>query len=155
VFHNSTILVGEIKCRDRTLCKFLSRDLAHQTEPEEQFYTNTRLIVSQNVRTIPASAEEQSFKFSIKVVNKTAAIAVQFAKCILLHAYSRTIVAPSCASTNKNFILLVYMGVGSGGQEGRGPLDFHTWYKYRRLFSLPLPFWKFFCRRPCLFSKLA
>jgi len=26
------------------------------------------------------------------------------ANCILLHAYSRTTAAPSCASTNKNFI---------------------------------------------------
>jgi len=31
--------------------------------------------------------QEQSLKFSIKVVNNTAAAAVQFAKCILLHAY--------------------------------------------------------------------
>jgi len=36
-------------------------------------------------------------------VNKTVASAVQFAKCILLHAYSRN-AAPSCASTNKSFI---------------------------------------------------
>jgi len=56
------------------------------------------------LRTFPASAEEQSLKFSIKVVNKTAWSDAQFAKCILLHAYSHTIAAPSCASTNKNFI---------------------------------------------------
>jgi len=31
-----------------------------------------KLIFAQNLRTIPASAEEQSLKFSIKVVNKTA-----------------------------------------------------------------------------------
>jgi len=37
-------------------------------------------------------------------LNKTVAIAAQLAKCILLHAYSRTIAVPSCASTNKNFI---------------------------------------------------
>jgi len=36
-------------------------------------------------------------------VNRTAASAAQFAKCILRHAYSRTIAAPSCASTNNNF----------------------------------------------------
>jgi len=36
-------------------------------------------------------------------VNKTTSTA-QFAKCILLHAYSRTTAAPSCACTNKNFI---------------------------------------------------
>jgi len=59
-----------------------------------------RLIFAQNLRTIPSSAEEQRLKFSIKVVNKTAAFAVQFAKCILLHAYSCT--TASCASTNKN-----------------------------------------------------
>jgi len=29
-----------------------------------------RLIFAQNLRTIPASAEEQSLKFAIKVVNK-------------------------------------------------------------------------------------
>jgi len=34
-------------------------------------------------------------------VNKTAASAAQFANCILLHAYSRTTAAPSCASTTK------------------------------------------------------
>jgi len=41
-------------------------------------------------------------------VNKTAASATQLAKCILLHAYSRTFVqllAPSCVWTNKNFSL--------------------------------------------------
>jgi len=37
-------------------------------------------------------------------VNKTAASEPQLEKCILLPAYSRTAVAPSCASTNKNFI---------------------------------------------------
>jgi len=39
-------------------------------------------------------------------VNKIAASATQLAKCILLHAYSRTIAASSWASTNKNFIQL-------------------------------------------------
>jgi len=63
-----------------------------------------RLIIAQNLRTILALAEEQSPKFSVKAVNKTAASAAQFAKCILLHAYSLTAAAPSCASTNKNFI---------------------------------------------------
>jgi len=37
-------------------------------------------------------------------VNKIAASTAQFAKCILLHAYSRTTATPSCASTSKNFI---------------------------------------------------
>jgi len=40
-------------------------------------------------------------------VNKTAASAAQLAKCILLHAYSRTTAVSSCASTNKNFISLI------------------------------------------------
>jgi len=36
-------------------------------------------------------------------VNKTVA-AAQLANCILLHAYSRAIIAaPSCTNTNKNF----------------------------------------------------
>jgi len=70
-------------------------------------YKNMRFIFAQNLKTIIALAEEQSFKFSIKVVYKTAASAAQFAKCILLHAYSRTIAAPSCTSTNKNFTLLI------------------------------------------------
>jgi len=39
-------------------------------------------------------------------VNKTAAIAASLAKRILLHASARTNVAPSCARSNKNFILL-------------------------------------------------
>jgi len=37
-------------------------------------------------------------------VNKTAASARQSAMCILLHTYSRTTAALSCARTNKNFI---------------------------------------------------
>jgi len=37
-------------------------------------------------------------------VSKTAASDAQFAKCILLHAFSRTSAVPSCMSTNKNFI---------------------------------------------------
>jgi len=42
---------------------------------------------AQNLRTIPASAAEQSCKFSVKVVNKTAVLrAAQLANCILLHA---------------------------------------------------------------------
>jgi len=37
-------------------------------------------------------------------VNKTAASAAQFAKCIFLHIYSRTTTtATSCASTKRNF----------------------------------------------------
>jgi len=37
-------------------------------------------------------------------MNKIAASVAQFAKWILLHAYSHTIAAPSCARTYKNFI---------------------------------------------------
>jgi len=37
-------------------------------------------------------------------VNKTAASAAQFAKCFLLHGYSRKTAAPSYTSTNKNFM---------------------------------------------------
>jgi len=39
-------------------------------------------------------------------VNKTATSAAPLAKCILLHASASTSVAPSCARTNRNFILL-------------------------------------------------
>jgi len=39
-------------------------------------------------------------------VNKTASSAAQLAKRILLHASTRTAVAPSCMKINKNFILL-------------------------------------------------
>jgi len=70
-----------------------------------------RLLFAQNLRTKqkklktnPTSAKELSLKFSIKVVNKIAASAAQFTMCNCLHAYSRTTLAPSCASTNKNFI---------------------------------------------------
>jgi len=38
-------------------------------------------------------------------MNKTAASATQFAKCILFHTDSRSTAAPSCARTNKNYIL--------------------------------------------------
>jgi len=41
------------------------------------------------LRTIQPQQKEQSLKFSVKEVNKTAASAVQLTKCILLHAYSR------------------------------------------------------------------
>jgi len=37
-------------------------------------------------------------------VNKAATSAAQITKSILLQAYSRTITAPSCTSTNKNVI---------------------------------------------------
>jgi len=63
----------------------------YNTVLKEQFYKNTRLIFAQKfkkkLRTIPASAEKQILKFSIKVVNKTVASATQFAKCNLLHTY--------------------------------------------------------------------
>jgi len=39
-------------------------------------------------------------------VNKTAASAAPLAKCILLHASLRSTVVPSCARTNKNYLLL-------------------------------------------------
>jgi len=39
-------------------------------------------------------------------VNKTATSATPLAECILLHSSARTTVAPSCARTDKNFILL-------------------------------------------------
>jgi len=65
------------------------------------FYKNARLIFKNKLKTIPAPAEKQSLKFSIKVMNKIAASATQFAKCILLHAYSCTTATPSCISTNK------------------------------------------------------
>jgi len=56
------------------------------------------------LKTIPASAEEQSLKFSFNVVNKTAASAAQLAKCILLHAYSCTTASSRLHRTKKNFI---------------------------------------------------
>jgi len=56
------------------------------------------------LRTIPALAEEQSLKFSIKVMNKAAASATEFVKWILPHAYKFTTDASSYTSTNKNFI---------------------------------------------------
>jgi len=40
----------------------------------------------------------------MKVGKNTTACDSQFAKCFLLHAYSRTSASPSYASTNKNFI---------------------------------------------------
>jgi len=46
-------------------------------------------------------AEEQSLKFSVKVVQKKAARTAQLANCILLHAYSCITATLSCASTNK------------------------------------------------------
>jgi len=51
---------------------------------------------------------KQSLKFSIQVVNNREASAAKLAKCILLHAYSRTTAASSCASTNKNFLAYTF-----------------------------------------------
>jgi len=44
------------------------------------------LIFVQNLRTIPVSAEEQSLKLSVKVMNKTAASATQFASALRFNA---------------------------------------------------------------------
>jgi len=63
-------------------------------------YKNTSLI-AQNLRTIPASAEEQILKYSAKVVNKTVASVTQFAKCILLHTYSCATAALSGCTRHK------------------------------------------------------
>jgi len=76
------------------------------------FYKNTSLIFAQNLRTVPSSAEEKVSNFQFKLrtdkgVHKTAPSPAQLTKCILLHAYSSTTTAPSCAGTNKIFILLV------------------------------------------------
>jgi len=51
---------------------------------------NTRLIFAQNLRAIQPQQKKEVSNFQFKVVNKTAACAAQLAKCILLHAYSRT-----------------------------------------------------------------
>jgi len=48
--------------------------------------------------------EKQSHKFSIKVVNKTATVPHNSLSAFCFHAYSCTTAAPSCTSTNKNFI---------------------------------------------------
>jgi len=53
------------------------------------------------------STEEQSLKFSIKVVNKAAASATQFTKYIMLHAYLRTI-ASSQLRENKQKLHTAY-----------------------------------------------
>jgi len=71
----------------------------------EQFHKNTTLIFVQNLRTISVSAKVQNLIFSIKAVNKTAASAAQFMRCILLHAYSCTTAVSSCASPNKKMAL--------------------------------------------------
>jgi len=68
-------------------------------------------IFAQNLKKIknnPASAEEQSLKFSIKVVNKAAASAAQLTKCILLHAYSRT-TASFQLQENKQKLHIAYL----------------------------------------------
>jgi len=64
------------------------------------FYKNTRLIFAQNLRTISASAEEQS--------NKTAANTAQLEMCILLYAYSCT-TASSQLRENKQKLKIAYL----------------------------------------------
>jgi len=44
---------------------------------------------------------------AVNVVYKIATSVAQLANCILLHAYSYTVVAVSCASRNKIFIELI------------------------------------------------
>jgi len=58
------------------------------------------LKIEEQIKNNPASAEVQSLKFS---VNKTVASAAQLAKCILLHAFSRTI-ASSQLRENKQIL---------------------------------------------------
>jgi len=60
------------------------------------------------LRTIPASAEEQSLKFSVKVLSKTAASAALLAKCNFRHAYSRTIDS-SKLRENKQKLHIAYL----------------------------------------------
>jgi len=55
------------------------------------------------LRTSSDLAEKQSVKFSIKVVNKTAASATQFAKGSLLHSKSCTVAVLNCKH-KQNFI---------------------------------------------------
>jgi len=64
------------------------------------FYKNTFMRTRGSY---PASAEEKSLKFSIEVVNETAAKCRTISKCILLH-YSRTTPFLCCANKNKNFV---------------------------------------------------
>jgi len=76
------------------------------------FYKNNFIrtrgsFFDQNSRTIPASAEEQSLKFWVKVVNKTAESAASLAKCILLHASARTTVAPVARKQTKTSYCLL------------------------------------------------
>jgi len=55
------------------------------------------------IRTIPATAEEQSLKFSIKVINKTAASAAQFAKAfcfMLIHVQPQLAAAQAQTKTS-------------------------------------------------------
>jgi len=81
------------------VCKILEKLLFIK-----QFFENRIFIFcskfKNKLRIIPALAEEQNLKFS-NVVNKTAASAAQFAKCVLLYAYSCTTADPSCTSTKQ------------------------------------------------------
>jgi len=60
-------------------------------------------IKKKQIKNNPASVKEQSLKFWVQVVNKTAASVAQLAKCILFYAYSRT-TASSQLRENNNFI---------------------------------------------------
>jgi len=68
--NSGSLKVGEHKHLAPIACIAIIRSTAHF------FYKNNKL------RTIPASAEEQSLKFSIKIMNKTAASDAQLANCI-------------------------------------------------------------------------
>jgi len=64
--------------------------------------------LNKQIKNNPVSAEEQSLKFSVKVVNKTASSASQLTKCILLHAYSGT-TASSQLRENKQKLHIAYL----------------------------------------------
>jgi len=60
-----------------------------------------KLIFAQNLKTIPTSAEEKIFKFSVKIVNSSKCRTIS-----KLHFASR-LLTYNCVRTNKNLIAYV------------------------------------------------
>jgi len=95
-FHNP--LRSTVRRRARAMHVFNSHAIQQLCKPTENVISSMQLPLIPYGRTIAVSTKEQSLKFSVTVVNKTATNATQLAKCILLHVQ---LLAPSYARTNK------------------------------------------------------
>jgi len=121
VFHAPFVWIPNNKSsvENKNIRKFPEQKITFGKNAEQNitlFYKNnfirTResflLKIKEQIKNNPASAIKQSLKFWVQVVNKTVASASQSAKCILLHAYSRTIASSQLSreQTKASYLIL-------------------------------------------------